>query len=220
MKKSIIFIIFGSLFSALGGFVGYFISKKKYLAIADKEIASMKSVQKQHDENLLKLYGVKPEIKKKSKPEPRTELTQEAKKPLAPNKIKQKYVDYTHEYAPNNGEKNPSAFEKKTGIILISESTFAESDFNYQSLQYYDQDKVVADMDDNCILQYLDLIGPSELWEKELKLDGQAVYIRNENSEMDYELLYKNDKWSDAATPTQKSAALLELNSNQDEDHS
>lgn len=212
MKKSIIFIISGGLFGTLGGFIGYFISKKKYLAIADKEIASMKSVQKQHDQNILKLYGIKPKIEKEEKPK------QKPATPEKPINKKAKIVDYTSQYAPPEEEKVISVTKIKNGIILIDETTFAESDYNYQSLQYYAEDRVVADMDDNCILQYLNLIGPADLWEKELRLDGRAVYIRNENSEMDYELLYKDDKWSDIATPNQKSAALLELDSKQDED--
>jgi len=209
MNKGIIFIISGSLFGALGGFIGYFISKKKYLALADKEIASMKSMQKQHDENILKLHGIKVQtIKKEEKSETKT--------PKQAKKNKNTYTDYTHEYAPK--DKEPRIYASRSGITLIDETTFAESDNNYQSLQYYSEDKVVADMDDNCISQYLNLIGPAELWETALKLDGRAVYIRNENSEMDYEILYKDDKWSDVATPTQKSAALTELDSKQDED--
>ena len=127
-----------------------------------------------------------------------------------------KYVDYTHEYAPGEHSRE-SPVRSTSGVYLISETAFAESEYNYQSLQYYDEDKVVADMDDNYIANYLKLIGPAELWEKELKLDGKAIYIRNDNTEMDYEILYENDRWSDIASPSQKSAALIELDSKQDE---
>lgn len=215
MNKGVIFIISATLFGAAGTVAGYLIAKKKYLAVADREIESMKSVQKQHDENILKLYGIKQEpIKKETKTEkPKTKPVDSV---LSPKKNNQKYVDYTHEYAPGEHSRE-SPVRSTSGVYLISETAFAESEYNYQSLQYYDEDKVVADMDDNYIANYLKLIGPAELWEKELKLDGKAIYIRNDNTEMDYEILYENDRWSDIASPSQKSAALIELDSKQDE---
>lgn len=219
MKNISITILFSSLFGIAGGFLGYFISKKKYLTLADKEIESMKKHQKEHDEYILKLYGINDKVQDKPTKETskllegkgKPKKLQGEKPELSDAELQKKVikntktiVDYTKPYAPTS---------ENLDIHIISDQLFDESTYNYQSVQFYAGDSIIADMDDNCIKNYAELIGPVNVWINELTGNGHAVYVRNENTEMDYEILYNEDKWENVASPSQKAAMFIELNS-------
>lgn len=210
MNKTGTAVLFGGLFGILGCTIGYFIAKKRYLTLADKEIASIKAHQVDHDRYLLNLYGVKlpnKETTENKKAENDKKMAEYNKKDIENT---QKLVDYTKPYAPSEEIYNAPI---KSHIYLISDESFEESLNNYETLYYYNRDGVVSDNDDNCVNNFVGLIGPSELWLDKLISNGRAVYIRNDNLEMDYELLFKDESWDSVATPTQKAALFYEVDS-------
>ena len=214
MKKGIIFILSGGLFGFLGSLIGYRVAKKKYLLMADMEIESMKANQPKHDESLLKLYGITPEKRK--------ELDAKKPKEKKPvdiiSKEHQTHVDYAKPYAPTvENPKNP-VVKPGSEVCLITEQEFEDSEYTPQSLYYYAKDRVIADVDGNAIANYKELIGPEELWKKDVCGGAYAAYVKNNTSEIDYEVLYRDEKWENIASPTQKSARFTELNSESDED--
>lgn len=215
MKKIFSFVLTAGLFGFLGSLAGYKIAKKKYLELADKEVESIKSTQKKHDENLLNLYGITPEIKAK------IDSNSKRKEKKEPNKVDEKehktVVDYAKKYSPTvENPINPVIMPTKE-LVLISEQEFAESDYKTESVYYY-EDGVIADVDGNIIKNYKELIGPEKLWRKYLNGENNAVYVRNDNDRMVYEILYSEQKWEDIATPGQKSERLMELDSESNED--
>lgn len=206
MKNVTVAILFSTLFGAIGGVAGYYIGKTKYLKVADKEIESMKIAQKSHDEFLKSTYG----IKTTSKDLPKQEIPQPAPEQKQNTKT---HVDYAKLYAPdqNSPKRDP-------GVYLISDQEFDESENSYQSLLFYAGDNTIADTDDNCIPNYAKLIGSIDTWMHELLSNGRAIYIRNDATGIDYEVVCKEDKWSNVASPSQKAAVFAEVGDNTDDE--
>ena len=216
MKKIVLFILTGGLFGFLGSLAGYNVAKKKYLAVADKEVESIKSTQKKHDENLLAFYGITPESKNKIDDE-KKKLKDKQKPVQVDEKEHKTVVDYAKQYLPTvENPKNPVITSMKE-IVLISEQEFAESDYEAQTV-YFHEDGVVADTDANAIKNYKEVIGPDKLWRPQLNAKNDAVYVRNDNDKTVYEILYSEQKWEEIATPSQKSGRLTELDSESNED--
>ena len=215
MKKVVLFILTGGLFGFLGGLVGYQVAKKKYLLVADKEVDSIKATQKKHDENLLTLYGITPDIREKMDTKSKRKDKSESIK--VDEKEHKTVVDYSKPYSPTvENPKNPVLTPSKE-LVLISEQEFAESDYNCETV-YYHMDDVVADSDGNIVKNYKEMIGPDGLWKPNLNSENSAVYVRNDKTKTVYEILYSEQKWEDIATPGQKSTRLDELDSESNED--
>ena len=201
MKKIFTIIISGGLFGALGALIGYKYAKNKYLAIADKEIESV-------------LQSVKNANKKEIKPvtlERKVAKVEETKDTKVP-------TDYSKLYNPEEAKIKEETIVKTKDIYIISDDDFARSENNIETIKYFGKDRYVTDHEYNCLPNFSELIGPFELWEKELKINENVVYVRNESTSIDYEVLYVDDSWTEVASPEQKAAALIEVNSKCDDD--
>lgn len=195
------------VFGGIGFGVGYFISKRRYLMLADNEINSIKASQKSHDEWIKKFYGIgdqKVEAEKiKENP---IKINNPTISTITPATIgpeedrleeEKKYRDITKPYVPN-----------KNIPYLISSMEFNESSNPMRSLYYY-EDGYVTDIDSNVINNYAELIGPINLWIDNFTKKGKTIiYIRNDETEMDYEVIKCSECWMDIASPTQKALML------------
>lgn len=225
MSKGVGAFIAGLICGGAAGIAGgYFYSKKKYIDLADKEVASIKAMQKEHDEWLLKHHGLsnndKSEDNNKStrpnqKPSTKTTITPNTVKPSVDRLIVEeaandKMVNYqkiASEYLNNGSSKEENQpVIPVADIVILSDQEFGESDNSYQTLHYY-EDGIITDVDDNPVSNYKKLVGPMTLWYD--KFDNyNAVYVRNTSLGVDYEILKCNQRWNDIASPAQKASVL------------
>lgn len=203
-------IILGSFVSlilgAAGGYAaGYFMSKHKYLSMADKEIESVKAMLKRH-------YGVK-KLPANEEPEKKVEVKEEASE----DPIKTEYNNYTKQYklgsteiaAPNRSIPTPAPKEpkkapkSKLNFHVLSPEQFDESTNDAVSLIYY-SNKVLADTDGNVIHNVNEVIGPEALSAFGRYGDPNCVYVRDESKQIDYEILFDQKPYSQVNLPDEE----------------
>ena len=200
MNKFIPFSI-GLLLGAVGGFFGgYYLSKNKYLSMADKEIESVRKVYEKHFSN---------KEENTSKPQEKKSL----ENPVNSSIDKKNYKNYAGLY---NGDKDnesdiisvipeksigsPKAPKKpklnKTPYV-ISPEEYRDSDYEAETLIYY-SDKILADSDNNIIHNPNELIGPEALSTFGRYMDD-TVYVRDDSKQLDYEIIWDSRKFSTVA---------------------
>lgn len=217
MKKSLVVILTTLVTGPLGGYIGYTVAKKRYIGLADKEVASIKAMQQKHDEELIKQLKIEDQ-----KPNPKVEVTPKEKpKPVTRIEKKQYSKIIKKEgYAGKEPQEpeNPIIAFDGTGkevhdinndIYLITDHEFNESQRSFELLYYYQRDGVIADTDNNRVNNYKELIGSDSIWLDEFDEEGkETVHVRNDKTEIDYEIILCHEAWMDVATPAQKAAAL------------
>lgn len=189
--------IFFALGLAGGAVIGYFYSKNKYLAMADKEIESVKKVYQ-------KYFETKP-----SKTDPTPSSQEQPTKSITPdNSANKEYKKYAQVYGGNNpapkigtvrstiAEENEKKQPVKTNpdIYVITPEEFADSEYKSETLMYY-ADKVLADEDGNIIKNINEVIGPEAL-STFGRYDDNVVYVRNEAHKIDYEIIWDSRRYS------------------------
>lgn len=196
MNRSIITSSAFLLLGAAAGFLGgYYFSKNKYLAMAEKEIDSVRKVYEKHFS---------------SKTEQAVPIAKEETKNPVPvsNPDKEKYVNYTKMYneeatnidvsskssigTSSNSHKKVNTTKKVPYVITPDE--FNDSDYEVVTLMYY-SDKVLADEDDNVIHDVNGVIGPEALSTFGRYLDD-TVYVRDDLKRIDYEIIWDTRKYS------------------------
>lgn len=199
MNKNTCVILSGLLCGTVGGFIGYFIAKKKYRALAEKEIKSVKEHMKFVEEYVTMSRDCEEDVD------------------IITTDDKTEYTKHALKYAPDNTTETP--LRKPTSMIyLITEDEFNESDVSFQTLQYYEGDGVVADMDDNCIRNFRELLGSDDEWVRKLLTNQDGVFIRNEIQEMDFAINLCQGKWANVASPSQRATLLSEVNPDNEND--
>lgn len=210
MKK--LSIIFGGLLLAIGGAAGFLVStlvyKKKYQKKADEEIESVKKVYAKH-------FGAKLEGEDKPKHEESPEKPFMSKTSLdaaEPSSVK-KYIDYAgtyksadpvvHDSKPSEPAVKKAApisnakAAKPKKIVILTPEEFRESSNPTSTLFYY-RDGVLADDDYNIIKRPEEKIGPEAL-KTFGRYEDDAVYVRNEDEGVDYEILLDNRNYIDVS---------------------
>lgn len=208
MNKFGVFAITSVLFGGGGFALGYFIARKKYFDLADKEVESMKAKQKEHDEWLLKKHGVKKETM--PKPNSSSMITPNTIKPGEDRLEKEnkaaesEYVNYSKLAGKYSGKEESQQPVHDDNIYIITGIEFNESDYSYETLRYYPDEGIVTDLEGNPISAFQSLVGPINLWSKSFN-DNKTVYVRNRSMKMDYEILETtNVTWSETASEVQK----------------
>lgn len=186
-------IIFSSLSLISGFFGGYFLSKKKYESLADREVASVKKSLEAHynsvndnepkyDIDNTKKEDIKKEPKKDEKKVKRSKIKNIA--PVEETPINDKYKDYSSQYRSKNIEKEAG---DDIEPYVITPEEFNQSDYDSKTLFYY-KDKVLTDDDYNIISNYESLIGIGTLSQIGI-YETDSVYVRNDKLKIDYEIL-------------------------------
>ena len=188
MNSSLKFILVGVGSLGVGGVVGYFIAKKRYEALADKECESLIKKIEEQTSKLEDMKSTKP-IKQKDKKE--IKVTQNK-----PNFTDKKdYFDYSKLYRTNT-QTDGETYEYAT---LITSSEFVQSTDNEQHTLIYYSDGVLADDDYNEIKDVKDYIGNIDLYKIFVESEDctDAIYIRNAKLKQDFEIIFDERSFSE-----------------------
>ena len=190
------------------------VSGKKYSALADKEIESVKeSLKAYYEEKIEKMQNAK-DVTEKAKKEPKKEPDKRDDKPKKKNKLmdhdsinyeqlkedKKNYVQYVKPYSNDTAVKEgkPEEVAKSIGApYLITAVEFSEGTNAAQTLHWY-KDGVLCDDDFNVIADINGTIGIDALNSFGVYQED-AVYVRNENHQVDYEVLLEDDEYNRVA---------------------
>lgn len=198
MKTFIVGVVTFTIGSVSGFFVGKYISKKKYLDLADREVASIK---KSYDEH----YGL---TKAKSSSEETISTTsvkkndktslinQDSIKYETLKKDRVKYVEYASRYntKTEEGEKDK---EEPIHTYILTPEEFNNSEYDCKTLIWY-ADGVLADEEYNIVKDINGYIG-AEALNSFGTYEDDCVYVRNDLYKIDYEVLLSEKEYSDEA---------------------
>ena len=198
MNKTLIGSFVGLLLgAAVGGFAGYFYGKNKYLAIAEKEIDSVKKVYEKHFSNTPVANS-----------EEQTDTTPKISTPIVAPLIdsdKETYKKYAGIYGGNNNEKPKIGSVKSTiktdkpskkpvkAPYVITPDEYQLSDYESETLIWY-SDKILADADGNVIHNINEVIGPEALSTFGRYLDD-TVYVKDDSKKIVYEIIWDSRKY-------------------------
>lgn len=198
MNKTLIGSFVGLLLgAAAGGFAGYFYGKNKYLAIAEKEIDSVKKVYEKHFSNTPITNS-----------DEQTNTDSKISKPIPAPLIdpeKETYQKYAGMYNGNNDKPKigsvkstiktdkPSKKSVKTPYVITPDE-YQLSDYESETLIWY-SDKILADADGNVIHNINEIVGPEALSTFGRYLDD-TVYVRDDSKKIDYEIIWDARKYA------------------------
>lgn len=183
MNKSGIFVALGCLISGgAGGFIGFFITKKKYEKKITKEVEAVEAYYRKKN--------AKTEPVKKNDDNPTVVRpvddgvcsTEEAQP------IRKNYGAYFNNYGPTD---TPEKFDPTKPYIITTED-YANSEYDTRSLYLY-SDGTLTDEDNNVITDIIGVVG-NEAVNTLLNSgeSGDSIYVRNEKYKLDYEILKDN----------------------------
>ena len=185
MNKVLYFV----LGAACGGAGVYFFMKDKFAKQTQEEINSVKEAYKNKD-------------KVCENPEKKEEEKKEEKPPI--QNLKPDIMEYAKQvnaYRQEEKKKVEKELAKKEdGPYIISEDTFNNSDYEAESLMYYADGILTYDINDEVIEDIDDTIGEKNLKHFE-KSNDDAMYIRNEDRKVDYEVLKSLQSYSEIQPP-------------------
>lgn len=192
MKTVFKFLIVSGLMAG-AGVGGYFLARKKYIGIADREVEAVKKSLSEYYENTPKDFLVDDSKKEEKKEEP---LTAPTAKSSIDNKTsfltEDKYVDYSKQYRTASVEQKLNAKEEATKKqkhnepYIISMSEYENSDFAAKTLYFYAKDSILTDSDGRQIENPEDLVGLAALTAAD---NTDSVYVRNEKLAVDFEVI-------------------------------
>ena len=173
--------------AAIGSVVTWKLIEKKYKDLADEEIASVVETFKNRDKK-------KPGRPKKVK-EPTVDTAMEGTKKLG-EVIKEEGYNSLGNVSDDDCTVEVDVPEDHIPPYLISPDQFGDNDdYGTKTLTYY-ADGVLADEVDNPIMDVDGTIGADTL-NHFGEYVPDAVYVRDETNEMDYEILKTEDEFSE-----------------------
>lgn len=190
--------------AASGYFVGSKLTAKKYKDLADKEVESVKK-------SLSEYYEEK--INGKSKPK-HVSAEKRDDKPKKKNSLmdrdsidyeqlkeeKKTYIEYVKPYSndTNVKEGKPEVLAEQIGLpYVITDVEYSEGEYSTQTLHWY-KDGVLCDDDFNIVKDITRTVG-NEALNSFGVYEGDAVYVRNDQYKIDYEILLEDDEYSRVA---------------------
>lgn len=178
------------LYFALGAICGgagvYFFMKDKFAREAQEEIDSVKEAYKTKND--------------KKEEEPKEQNIHDKITALKPDIME--YAKQVQAYRTEERDKE----EKKAveaGPYEITEEDFGEGDYETESLMLYSDGILTYDINDEVIEDIDDTIGEEnfKIFEKS---DNDAMYIRNENRHVEYEVLKSLQSYEEVKPPKPK----------------
>ena len=193
MNKGIICSISLLIGGGIGFLIGFKIAKNKYQKIADEEVESVKKALEEYYCSLLNTDETKSVKDDKGE----TSIPVSTKDSISyetfeSNNEKVAYSKYVNKY--KSKEEKPVTNNKNTNIYVVSSEDFANGEYDVVTLNYY-ADGVLADDDDNAILNVKSIIGDIDL-HSILFSDEQTAYVRNDIHQIDYEILYNDTNYA------------------------
>lgn len=164
-----------ALGAAAGTFVSWRILKAKYEKITEKEVQSVKDVY-------AKKYAEEQEEFDKAIDERWDEVEKEV--------IKDEYSEKFQQlgYGSVTDGEGADMKKKKTEPYVITPEEFSELDDYETTTLFYYQDGVVADTNDEVVIDVAELIGLDSL-DKFGEYEDDSVFVRNDNLKTDFEIL-------------------------------
>lgn len=201
MSRTAVGTVIGLILGGAAGFAaGYFFSKNKFEAKADKEI---ESVRKMYEKHFLDSLNNPPVQEQQDNSLPKKSIT-----PPSKGDDEDGYNHYAGMYKGESlppegiepqttidtGAKKPKKVNKKTTPYVITPDQFNDSEFRSEALIWY-ADKVLADTDGNVIHNINEVIGPEALSTFGRYMDD-TVYVRDDEKQIDYEIIWDARKFS------------------------
>lgn len=170
-----------ALGAAAGTFVSWRILKSKYEKITEKEVQSVKDV-----------YARKYADEKQEQKEI-DEAIDEAWDEIDKATVKEEYSEKFQQLGygsvtPTTDGEGDNMKKKKTEPYIISPEEFSELDDYETTTLFYYQDGVVADTNDEVVVDVAELIGLDSL-DKFGEYEDDSVFVRNDNLKTDFEIL-------------------------------
>lgn len=173
--------------AAVGAISTWKFVEKKYRKIAETEIEDVRNVYKKYSEDIINAH------KEDNEKDPIAEVDELSVNVEEAKKVHKEYNKIIKDTGYNNGEKKEVDNSK---VYVISQDEYGENDdYELRELTYY-ADKFLADEYDELVEDVDKIIG----WEKLNALEesnADAVYVRNEELKIDFEILSVLDNYKD-----------------------
>ena len=169
--------------AAIGSVVTWKLVENKYRKIAEEEIESVKEAfsRKKKEEPNDDIYGEdEPSIKTKEKSQ--RQLEKEEYKDLL---IRSSYISHS--------DKEENKMDKP---YVISPEEYEEGDYNQESLDYYEGDEVLVDAFGDVVDDVEEMVG-TDFASHFGEYEQDTVYVRNDATETDYEILRNFGNYSE-----------------------
>ena len=197
MSKNVLLLISGIGLGFVGGYLlGSKLSKKKYKNLADKEVESVKKAFEEHFGSIVDVS----KDKKKNISEKEAIITSKIntlKDQQTKKQEKQNYVDYSKKYrSPEVDAKIAEEKEPQFGNLkpyVISPLDFSSSTYKTETLYYY-EDNVLSGSD-GIKIENVEKLLSNEALSSFGKYEEDCVYVRDDELQIDYEILYMHDKY-------------------------
>ena len=194
MSKTVVASLVSLTLGTAGGFlIGYFVSKNKFEAKADKEIQAVRDAYEKHfqkKEEQQAQPSNKPIIQDVEKhPEP---INDEGKVdysklyPTGDDTPKDKTIPEEVVIKSNKPRKKPQT----NRFLILSPQDYSDSMLESVTLYYY-ADRVLTDIDGNIIHDVNGTVGPEALSTFGRYLED-TVYVRDVDKSLDYEIVWDN----------------------------
>lgn len=185
MNKGFIFILGLTIGAAGGSIVTWKLLQSKYEQLAREEVEEVREYYATKD----KPVDNPEESEDESETETPTELSNE--------EIRTEYSSIASMYAKND-EKEGGDLPMRREPYVISPAEFGEDDKYEQETLYYYADGVLADREGNRIEDIESCIGYESLNHFGEFTDGDdSVYVRNDDTMMEYEVLLDESNYAD-----------------------
>ena len=188
MNENFMRVLIFSAGAAVGAITTWKFVEKKYRKIAETEIEDVRNVYKKYSEDIINAHKEDNELK-----EPILEVDELSVNVEEAKKIQKEYNKIVKDSGYNNDEKKEVDSSK---AYVISQDEYGENDdYELRELTYY-ADKFLADEYDELVEDVDKIIG----WEKLNALEesnADAVYVRNEELKIDFEILSVLDNYKD-----------------------
>lgn len=189
--KTVFKVLLVSVLIAGAGVGGYFLARKKYITIADREVEAVKKSLTEYYETDIVSGGEICHAEKKAEPTeaPTAKSSIDAKNSFV---TEDKYNDYSKQYRTASVEQKINAKEEATKKkkhnepYIISMSEYENSDFAAKTLYFYAKDSILTDSDGRQIDNPEDLVGLAALSAAD---NTDSVYVRNEKLAVDFEVI-------------------------------
>lgn len=188
MNENFMRVLIFAAGAAVGAISTWKFVEKKYRKIAETEIEDVRNVYKKYSEDIINAHKEDNELK-----DPIAEVDELSVNVEEAKKIHKEYNKIIKDTGYNNGEKKEVDNSK---VYVISQDEYGENDdYELRELTYY-ADKFLADEYDELVEDVDKIIG----WEKLNALEesnADAVYVRNEELKIDFEILSVLDNYKD-----------------------
>lgn len=187
MNENFMRVLIFAAGAAVGAISTWKFVEKKYRKIAETEIEDVRNVYKKYSEDVINAN------KEDNEKDPIAEVDELSVNVEEAKKVHKEYNKIIKDTGYNNGEKKELDNSK---VYVISQDEYGENDdYELRELTYY-ADKFLADEYDELVEDVDKIIG----WEKLNALEesnADAVYIRNEELKIDFEILSVLDNYKD-----------------------